>query len=59
MSVDAEVGHLLVCSWMDRQGRVHRRSFSKKELVRFEPAQPTWLLALSRLAERWQVASTF
>lgn len=55
MTVDLEVGHLLLCSWLDANSRVKRQTFSPNELVAAAPEHLSWLHALVCLSSRYRV----
>ena len=59
MTVQGDVGHLLLCTWLDDVGRVHRRTFSPNEVALYDPGHTVWLRVLARLASRGTVAATW
>lgn len=58
LTVKAAVGHLLLCEWVDEQGRERRQTFSPNELAVVDAAHLLWLRVFARLAARWPVAAT-
>ena len=57
MTVDLELGHLLLCSWWDELGRIHRETFSADALVFPDAGHVTWLRAFVRLASRYSAVA--
>ena len=57
MSVEALVGNLLLCTWVEPSGRTRRGTFSWHELRSAGSAAPVWLAALQRLSDRWSIVA--
>ena len=57
MLVEALVGDLFLCAWVDPQGRTRRATFSERELCVPQRVAPVWLEVLQRLPQRWPVVA--
>ena len=57
MTVQSRVEQLVLCVWMDETGRVHRQTFSPRELEAPPDQQMIWVRALARLSARWKAAA--
>jgi uncharacterized protein YodC (DUF2158 family) len=59
MTIQGAVGDLLLCSWMDENGRVIRQTYSPRQLQHSDHSHLLAVRALKRLARRWSVRATF
>jgi hypothetical protein len=57
MAVHLPVGHLLLCTWFDGDGRTRRGTFSQSELQPPFFTPPVWLETLMKLSSRCKLVA--